>query len=85
MTGRRPTSRATSPRSSSRPAAARRREDARAACSSSRPAAARRCKDARAAYHLARAILGLVNLPMPTRNSWMHPSVDSILSVTRSL
>ena len=36
-------------------------------------------------YYFALAILGLVNLPMPTRNSWMHSSVDSILSVTRSL
>ena len=35
-------------------------------------------------YHLTRAILGLVNLPTSSRNSWMHPSIDRIFSVTRS-
>ena len=37
------------------------------------------------AHHLTLAILGLVNLPTSSRNSWMHPTIDRIFSVTRSL
>ena len=55
--------------------------DAPGPCTAARTTAG----DAPGPYHFARAIRGLVNLPMPTRNSWMHPTVECILSVTRSL
>ena len=35
-------------------------------------------------HHLARAILGLVDVPTPSRNFRMHPSIDRIFRVTRS-